>query len=505
MRGGGTYRYLGAEAGTRIPFSSKEYTKEIEGYVLKLFHSKLTAKQKVIALKRFVLPKMTHQLRSRPFSQEHLQSLDKCIRKCVRKAYNLPPDTTQGFFHTNHARGGLGITSLCHEARVMAVTQAFKMLTSPDTLISNVARASLDGRINIFCTRTKGAWRSRDSVSNEAVASFLSGRPLNQRIGNPPGVLDIWLRARAGALQVGLSLSWTQEQLLVLHMGQASIDSNNRKRVTRSLHQFMNEWWGKQWESKSSQGATFPSHSQKHHSSSWMTKDLGMSHADAAWAFRARLNLLPTQARAAKTKRPNPAGGVQNDLCRLCHEFPETQAHILNHCKPLKPQIIARHDAIMHLFNSALQDITSLNHIAMDTTARSFYDNAGVVSKPDFIIKSHDRRMIVVADVHCPYDRSDNITQSQLYKRGRYMPVVWEYADNPSWRNYNVSYRDMTIGALGSIPKETLDCLHYLGVPAAVKKTLLQEAAVLALKGSRKIWVAFLTKLYELPQSQIYR
>ena len=67
-----------------------------------------------------------------------------------------------------------------------------------------------------------------------------------------------------------------------------------------------------------------------------------MSFAMYRFALKARCNLLPT-----KTVAKRMGKRAENTLCRHCHQYPDSLAHILNGCTLFSGLIRDRHNSIL--------------------------------------------------------------------------------------------------------------------------------------------------------------
>jgi len=138
------YRYLGVREGYQPDVKSNLALSQAVERIEKRCKSSLTPNQKLLALKRSEVPRLTYLLRLRRFPQAELKKLDRVVRRCVRIAYRLPVRTCTAFFHSPSGSGGLGLPSLASEGDILTATQAYKMLTAPDERVAAVAHGRLE-------------------------------------------------------------------------------------------------------------------------------------------------------------------------------------------------------------------------------------------------------------------------------------------------------------------------------------------------------------------------
>jgi len=104
------YRYLGVQLGYQQTPRGTVLAQAVER-IENLFRSDLAPHQKLLALKRFELPRLSFLLRLVRFPQSELRRVDRNVRRCVRIAYCLPMSTEAAVViaertQTSRLRGG---------------------------------------------------------------------------------------------------------------------------------------------------------------------------------------------------------------------------------------------------------------------------------------------------------------------------------------------------------------------------------------------------------------
>ena len=404
------------------------------------------------------------------------------------------------------------MTNLLLESSVLAITESVKMLSSPDPLVAAIARASADRRVRMYREGGKRAWNSTTPVSNQDLCDFLSGRAVNGRTTASPGVQDVWTRARRGFARLGFSIHPSGGELLVVKMGQRSVANNNLKRLTKFLHQSAGEGWRDVWKNKRAQGRTVESHSQKPHSSAWLSRSVGnISESDKAWAIKARLNLLPTLlARSHYAKVPR--GFKPPTLCRVCQNGVESSAHILNSCQPMQESWVTRHDAVVRLIANNVPSSTT-RRITIDQMDELAYRHGvegalGRELKPDLVVVQQPqhastgglegmRANLTILDVAVPYEKDGALDLRQAQKIAKYTPLKQLYEDHHPQLQGEV--HAFPVGSLGSIHGSCFGALRRLGFPRQRAHEVMRKASVLAIQGSRRLWSRWCQMLYRLP------
>ena len=482
------YKYLGARAGHRLPFSDIGLVDKIKEQVRRLFASLLTPKQKIVALKRFILPRVTYHLRVRPFSQEHLVGLDRTIRESIRKSSRLPPSCCSAFIHTPSGKGGLGVPCMAKEANVMAITQAFRMLTAPDRLVSVVARASLTDRVARFSG-------GQAPPSLEELGNFLSGRPVRDRCGVSPGIRDIWTRARAAALDTGVSLSLEDTGALSMKTRAGDVSSLlQRSKVTRVLHAHLNQWWAARWASHPDQGKAFPVINSHCSNNAWAGERVkALQQGTVTFIHKARLNLLPTRS----VRRRFFPGQAFDVTCRGCKLRDETLPHVLNHCPAAKPAYIRRHDELVESLGHVVSASGRFKKVDLDVTKSQnvnliHLEMTGEVRKPDIVALGHDGTTTII-EVCCPFGSSvEQMNSAVSAKADKYKELCTNIADRTKKQ---VNFYVFAVSALGAHHHCNLEVLNAVGLYGKKREEFLRESITTVVRGSERVWYQWIKAL----------
>ena len=109
-----------------------------------------------MAFKEFVVPKLDYALRSTLAHKKWAKELDKFVRRTVKQSLGLPTRTCDAIFQVPTAQGGLGLRGVVDDLGHSMITQAVKMLTSPDPLVWGAAQYSLRSTIRKRVRETEG-------------------------------------------------------------------------------------------------------------------------------------------------------------------------------------------------------------------------------------------------------------------------------------------------------------------------------------------------------------
>ena len=107
-------------------------------------------------------------------------------------------------------------------------------------------------------------------------------------------------------------------------------------------------------------------------------------------------------------------------------------------------------------------------------------------NRPDVVIWNRETCHLVEISVSLDI----NISNQQVVKRDKYMPLVSEMQQ--LYRNYTFQIIPVIIGCLGAIPKSVEQNLKKLGLEDATYKPLIKKLQKTALLGSVKIMKTFI-------------
>lgn len=130
-------KYLGVRLNSRgKPSPHIEYAE----YCKLLGGAPLKPQQRLFILKAYVLPKFIYPLVMGEYNKGRLISLDREIRKIVRRWLDFPHDIPKGVFYSSIRDGGLGLPSYQWFIPMLKVKRYEKMLASEDQVFSSLPR-----------------------------------------------------------------------------------------------------------------------------------------------------------------------------------------------------------------------------------------------------------------------------------------------------------------------------------------------------------------------------
>ena len=180
------YRHLGVLLGANPEAHLDQLAKDFKMDDESLFQSPLADWMKLEAFKEFVMPKLDYVFRTTLAHKKWAKLSDRHVRSSIKRSLGLPQRTCDAFFYPSMTSGGLGLRCIEDDLGSLMITQAVKMLTSPDPLIREMAQHSLNLTIQKRCGGVEGPedrWR------------YLSGQL--SRVKKHSDVSTIWSRVKA--------------------------------------------------------------------------------------------------------------------------------------------------------------------------------------------------------------------------------------------------------------------------------------------------------------------
>ena len=151
-------------------------------------------------------------------------------------------------------------------------------------------------------------------------------------------------------------------------------------------------------------------------------------------------------------------------VCRRCRGYNETLAHVVSHCDTLQAYINARHDTVVDILKTEIQEYCNAE-LYVNVTCRFVYSTLRV----DLQVFFPDRKRIVLIDVKCPFDEKENLDNSNRGNLAKYKPLRDAIKDK--YGDHIVLLYTFVEGALGTwIPANSkpLDAVFLSGREKAI-------------------------------------
>ena len=144
------------------------------------------------------------------------------------------------------------------------------------------------------------------------------------------------------------------------------------------------------------QGRSFHLLSNNQLNNFWIRTGKYLSFSEYRFAFKARLNLLPTKTVVRRTGKRLP-----DVLCPVCKNQDDTLAHNLNNCISRSDLIRNRHNSILRRLEKAIPRAPN-RQIFVDQTI----PNVSGILRPDLVVKQENS--YIVCDVTIPFESGDD-------------------------------------------------------------------------------------------------
>lgn len=103
---------------------------ELAALLQRVTKAPLKPQQRLVILRYYLIPRLTHRLALGPISAKTLTAIDRSIRASVRKWLMFPHDVPLGFFYASVEQGGLGICCLRTTIPALRTKRFGKMMYS---------------------------------------------------------------------------------------------------------------------------------------------------------------------------------------------------------------------------------------------------------------------------------------------------------------------------------------------------------------------------------------
>ncbi|GBO25818.1 Retrovirus-related Pol polyprotein from type-1 retrotransposable element R2, partial [Araneus ventricosus] len=390
----------------------------------KLLASQLSAWQKIQALKMFFFPALQFVIRTGQFKKEDWTLLDDAVRHAVKEVLFLPENASNEYIYGHVRSGCVGLPIAAEESDLNRIDSAFKLLTSKDSLLSDLALKHL--------TNSVSSRMQKVNITDEDLANFMSGDldiDENDRPHSNP-YSNVWTVARVASRR--LKAEWLfNEGIPQIKFKDIIIKSSARRKVLFSIRNRLRQDRALALTSKPDQGRIMECIAQSPTSSHFLLNGQYLRFSEYRFIHRARLNLLPLNGLPWKE--------TTDKKCRRCSKADlETLAHVLNHCEPHSRAWQLRHNGIQDRIvvaarNSSVEILSVNKKVTKELNLR-----------PDIVLKLNGK--IFIVDVTCPFEnRLESIERAKQEKHRKYAPLLDHFLPSSS----SVEIVPIVVGALG--------------------------------------------------------
>lgn len=474
---GDAYQHLGVPTGLRVdqtPDKTIEAMLKDIGYIE---NSALSDWQKLDAIRTFVIPQAQFTLLTATVKKTAFDGLDKEIKRVAKRALHLPLRASNEVIYLPNRQGGANIPQLSELIDAGVVTRAFKMLTCPDSLVRNIAEASLQRAVTT-ATRT-------DQPPSQLVVDFLSGAQLPK---SSHSFTTIWSAARNASRRLASNLpgfcwEWTEElQTFTIKVPKPEsepdcirVDASTRKQLHAAIRTGQQHRHHLRLKAKLDQGRVYEASSRNPESNHYIRAGKYTRFCDWRFIHRARLSVLPLRCNIRKP-------GVKE--CRVCHYPQETTAHALCHCMRFSRTSRNRHRSVIkNLINFMEPSFKSILRVEQRVPGTNHAD------MPDMVLLDNDSKKAVVIDITCPFENNyQALNQARAEKINKYSPL----AETLQKQGLRVDLDAVVVGALGTWDNANERVLNLLGIPENKRKMVKRLIVSDVIRWSRDLYCEFI-------------
>ena len=436
MAEGDSYEHLGVPTGFQVDQTPYSTIAGMLEDLRKVDESLLAPWQKVETLATFIMPRLDFLLRGARSQKKAFERADQVIKRTVKGWLNLPQRASPEVVFIPPSWGGCGILPLADLYEVMTVAHAFRILTARDTVVTEIARASLESAVRDLIRRPP---------TNQDIASYLSASREGDFAKRSTGRATFWSQVREAARRVGkrLGFRWRWDDgrqelsleikarngrnVIVPPAARSSIIGRMRSSVSAHYMHHLLE--------KPDQGKVFEATSRHGMSNHFMRTGSFIRFADWRFIHRARLDVVSLNG----TRR----WGTGDARCRRCNYQLESLPHVLSHCGHHSAARQLRHHNIV---NRLAKAIRLPGEIKVDNRV-SGVDGGVEALRPDIVVTHEPSKTIHIVDVAVPFENtSDALVAARMGKINKYQPL----ADSLRGRGYTVRVDAFIVGSLGA-------------------------------------------------------
>jgi hypothetical protein len=473
------YRHLGVPTGFRNKQTPDETISTIGTDLDRLDTSLLAPWQKIDAVVSFLVPRLDFILRGADVKVKPLKTLDKRMKKYVKKWMNLPQRASAEVVFIPSPQGGAGILPFSDMRNVCAVTHGYRLLTCPDNDVRETAWDTLKTAVQLKIRRVP---------TMEDIASYLNGSTEGDMALTNGDVPSLWSRTRmcTRALRRTVEVEWWwcatrgEMQLIVPRLGkepnQARAHPAARQQVCHLIKTALRSYYLHRLTSKPDQGKVYSVTSLRSASNHMMKSGLYTRFADWRFLHRARLDTMPLNG----TRR----FGDGSKRCRRCNHILETLPHVLSHCKYVSRPRALRHHSIVHRLARGTPAIAGTV-----TEDQKIPGTSGQL-RPDLVVTNAASRSISIIDVAVAFE--NKYEAFQLARAGKIQKYAL-LADELRSQGWDVYLNAFVVGALGGWDPDNETVIRQIRISKSYAKLMKKLIVSDTIRWSRDMYVEFIS------------
>ncbi|XP_064465443.1 uncharacterized protein LOC135376960 [Ornithodoros turicata] len=281
IQDGETFNYLGRPVGFNVMPDGSTITEAIE-LGRKLLESLLAPWQRLDAVKTFLYSGLNFAMRMRCINKTEWKRLDDAMRPLINRTLHVPESASTDYIHGSSQGGACGIPDAAELSNLCRIDTAYKLLTSPDPAVANLAASTLS---NAALRRAQTGTTAPDVAAYPSGAGGIFDGPSR-------GIRNTWTEARKASKRASVMWEFRNEGPH-LTKGEVTIGPAQRNEVISTLRRQLTATRDNQLRSLPSQGKVLECVALDRSSSQFMRTGMFTRFADWRFIHLARLNLPP--------------------------------------------------------------------------------------------------------------------------------------------------------------------------------------------------------------------
>lgn len=260
-----------------------------DGIKFLILKSSLAPGKKLDAMKSFFYPSLQYAQRTQQRRKLVWVEFDECIRKIIKKEIlSVPENTSNEYLYGSSADTLLGIPLSAEDSDIAHIDGAFKLLTSDDDFVKNLAWKDLFSTVqHRLNTGYKNSSTPPPKCTLDHLASFLSGKKFPGM--NPNS--SIFTKARMASDHLGVY--WFIDKDFSVSTPRRGVTISNRLKVFKKVRENLRSALTYALKCKSNQGKTLHCFTKSKVSAHYNRTGDFIRFCDWRWVHKTRLNLLP--------------------------------------------------------------------------------------------------------------------------------------------------------------------------------------------------------------------
>lgn len=367
-------------------------------------------------MKTFFYPSLQFLQRTDQLLKSDWTIIDDSFRPLYKKTLGLPSNAANEYLYGRKEDGLIGIPLAAEDSDIAHIDGGFKLLTSRDKIIKNLAWGELTDIAN---------WRF-ESTNQSNIENYLNSAPSSRTSDK---FKSQWSKARQATKRLGINWAVNDREDIELKVGDEFV--KERRGIFRAIRKYLRITRTISLRNHPHQGKTNTCVAAARSSCHFFTDGKYTTFKDWRFIHRARLGLF------SNLNAYNHASGHNNKNCRRCPKL-ETLPHVLNHCMKHSTLYKRRHNAVVERIKKAAMGrwiVIGEDQVVGTTNNR----------RPDLVLRKGNDIMIL--DITCPFENGLQAFQdARKEKEDKYAELAAELSSDGT----RVRVDAIIVGSLGS-------------------------------------------------------